>query len=202
MTAPAPAPAPAREPGRGRASAGAGRATVVDRREHVSFVAGPFARRTWREFGYLWCALLLLPFGFAYAVFTVSFTAGIAVTVLGLFVGAWLIRGGRAWGGLYRSMAAAMLATDVAAPHPVRSGGGFWARVRSGLLDGVGWRALAFLVVSLPVALAGFVVSVVFLVVPLGTFTHWYWYRFLPLQRADDGTWHRGASVASVAHAR
>ncbi|HEY0216612.1 MAG TPA: sensor histidine kinase [Cellulomonas sp.] len=165
--------------------------------EPVSFLAGPFARRTWREFGYLNLALLLAPFGFTYVIFTVAFTAGIAVTVVGLFLSGWLVLGGRAWGGLYRSMARGMLAVDVPAPEPFRGSRGFWRSLRSTLLDGAGWRALAFLLPAFPLAIIGFVLSWTFLGVALGGMTHWYWSRWLPAVEAPDGTMHRGAQLGN-----
>jgi hypothetical protein len=59
-----------------------GRAT----RPAPNLLTAPLAGRTWREQGYLALVLLLAPFAFTYVIFAVSFTAGIAVTVIGLFV--------------------------------------------------------------------------------------------------------------------
>lgn len=169
----------------------------VAHRTPVPFARAPFAGATWREYGYLWLALLLAPFGFTYAVFTVSFTGGILATVVGLVVSSALVLGGRGWGAMYRSMARSMLATDVLAPAPYVRPRGFWRTLWSGLADGTGWRALAFLVVTFPLAIVSFVVSTVFLAVGLGGATHWIWSRWLPLQQAGDGTWHRGASFGT-----
>ena len=47
---------------------------------------------------------------------------------------------------------------------------------------------------TFPLAIVSFVVSTVFLAVGLGGTTHWIWSRWLPLQQASDGSWHRGAS--------
>ncbi|WP_454043175.1 sensor histidine kinase [Cellulosimicrobium sp. Marseille-Q8652] len=169
----------------------------VDHRRPVPFLRAPFAGRTWREHGYLWLALLLAPFGFAYAVFTVSFLAGVLVTVLGIFVAGGLVLGGRGWASMYRAMARTMLDVDVAAPAPYVRPRGFWRTLWSGVGDGAGWRAVLFLVVALPLAIVSFVTSVVFLAVGLGAMTHWVWSRWLPLQQAGDGTWHRGASFGT-----
>lgn len=168
---------------------------TVDTREHVPFLLGPVAARTWREFGYLNLLLLLAPFAFAYPIFTISFTAGIAVTVVGLFVSGWLVRGGRAWGAMFRGLAAGLLRTDVPAPLPHRTRRGFWRRMGSALADGAGWRALAFGVLTLPLSIVSFVLSWVFLGLALGGMTHWFWSRWLPAQQAGDGTWHRGLSI-------
>ncbi|HEY0215846.1 MAG TPA: sensor histidine kinase [Cellulomonas sp.] len=154
----------------------------------------PLWTRTWREFGYLNLALLLAPFGFAYVVVTISFGVSVAVTVVGLFVAGYLVVGARGWGSMYRGMARGMLGVDVPAPVPFRRGRGFWRGLGSLLGDAAGWRALAFLLVAFPLAIVSFVLSWTFLAVGLAGVTHWFWYRWLPLQQTSDGTWHRGAS--------
>ncbi|WP_435736682.1 sensor domain-containing protein [Cellulosimicrobium sp. PMB13] len=169
----------------------------VDHRRQVSFLRAPFAGRTWREYGYLWLALLLAPFGLAYALFTVSFLAGMLVTVLGIFVAGGVVLGARGWGSMYRSMARTMLDVDVAAPGPYVRPRGFWRTLWSGVGDATGWRAVLYLLVTFPLALVSFVASTVLLAVGLGAMTHWLWSRWLPLQQASDGTWHRGASFGT-----
>ena len=165
--------------------------------EPVAFLTAPVARRTWREYGYLWLVLLLAPFALAYVLFTVSFTGAVAVTVVGLFLAGALVRGGRGWGGMYRGLARAHLDIDVPAPLPFVRRRGFWRRLGTGLADAAGWRALLFMLVTFPAVLAGFVLSTTFLATGLGAVTHWIWSRWLPLQQASDGTWHRGASFGS-----
>ena len=144
--APAPAlPAPA--------SAAAVAAPAVHRRVVAPFWSAPLARRTWQEFEYLLLALVLTPLGFTYATFTVSFTAGIAATVVGLFVAGWLVFGARGWGSLFRGLGSGLLAVDVPAPAPPVRRRGFW-RTLGGLLGDVpGWRALAFVSAAFPLAL-------------------------------------------------
>ncbi|MGN8245445.1 sensor histidine kinase [Cellulomonas soli] len=170
---------------------------VTDTRPPVQPLTAPFARRTWQEFGYLLLALLLTPFGFTYAVFTVSFTAGIAVTVVGLFLGGWLVVGARGWGACFRALGRGLLGVDVPAPAPHTPGRGFWRRLGALFADAPGWRALAFVTAAFPLAIAAFTVSVTFLAVALGAVTHWYWSRWLPAQQTADGTWHRGTQLGS-----
>lgn len=166
-------------------------------RESVPFLAAPVARRTWREYGYLWLVLLLAPFALTYVLFTVSFTAGVAVTVVGLFVAGALVRGGRGWGGMYRELARAYLDVDVSAPLPFVRRRGFWRRLGASLGDPAGWRALLFMFLAFPTAIAGFVVSTTFLATGLGAATHWFWSRWLPLQQGSDGEMHRGANFGT-----
>ena len=169
----------------------------VDHRERVPFVRAPFAARTWREYGYLWLAILLAPFAFTYGVFTVTFLVAMLVPVLGLVLAGWVVVGGRGWGSMYRSIARSTLGVDVAAPAPYVRRTGFWSTLWHGIGDGTGWRAVLFLLVTFPLAIVGFVASTVFLAVGLGGTTHWIWSRWLPLQQASDGSWHRGASFGA-----
>lgn len=161
------------------------------------FLLAPFDGRTWRAYGFLWLALLLAPFALAYALFTVSFMAGVAVTVVGLFVAGGVLLGARGWGSTYRRMAVRFLGVEIAEPAPRTPRKGFWRRLGAMLGDATAWRALLYMVVTFPLALAGFVVSTVFLAVALGGMTHWFWSRWLPFQQASDGTWHRGASFGT-----
>ncbi len=163
----------------------------------VPFLRAPFHRRTWSEYGYLWLALLLAPFGLAYAVATVSLGAGLAVTVVGLFVVGALVLGGRGWAATYRAMASSLLGTPVPAPAPYARPRGFWRRLGASLADAAGWRALLFLGVTFPLTLVAFVVSTTLLATGLGATTHWAWSRWLPLQQAADGTLHRGAQLGT-----
>ncbi|QJW36130.1 sensor histidine kinase [Cellulosimicrobium protaetiae] len=169
----------------------------VDHREHVGFARAPFAARTWREYGYLWLAILLAPFAFTYGLFAVVFLVAMLVPVIGLVVAGWVVVGGRGWGSMYRSLARSALGVDVAAPAPYVRRRGFWSTLWSGIGDGTGWRAVLFLLVTFPLAIVSFVVSTVFLAVGLGGMTHWFWSRWLPLQQASDGSWHRGASFGT-----
>ena len=162
---------------------------------HYRFLTGFFQRQTWREFLYHFAALLLAPFGFAYAVATISLGASLAVTVVGLVAPAALIAAARYWGTVQRSLAASLLQQHIAEPVPFRRQSGFFAFLRSGLSDSAGWRAIAHQAVSFVVSVAAFCVSISFFAAGLGATTHWFWYRYLPLQQAADGSWHQGAQL-------
>jgi signal transduction histidine kinase len=171
----------------------AGSATGPATRPGPGFLTAPLAGRTWREQGYLALVLLLAPFAFTYTIFAVSFTAGIAVTVVGLFVAGAVVLGARGWAAAYRGLARDLLDVDVAAPAPYVRPRGFWRTVGSMLGDAAGWRALLFMFVALPLSILSFAVSVTFLGTGLGGLTYWFWYRFLPPQLGSDGELHRGA---------
>ncbi|MFJ3407458.1 sensor histidine kinase [Promicromonospora sp. NPDC090134] len=162
------------------------------------FLTAPFAARTWREQGYLTLVLLLAPFALAYTLFAVSFTAGVAVTVVGLFVAGAVVTGGRGWGAMYRGLARDLLDLDVAVPAPYVRPRGFWRTIGSLIGDATGWRALLFMFVTFPLAILSFVTSITFLATGLGGLTCWFWYRYLPEQTGSDGALHRGAQFGDA----
>jgi len=173
-------------------------AAATPRRRYRSTGWGPFSTRTWRETGYLWVAVLLAPFALATPILAVALGAGLAVTVVGLFLAGTVVLLGRAWGRLYRGLGRGLLDVDVPAPVPWRRprGRGFWAHLWAYVGDGAGWRGLAFCFLSFIVSVTSFVVSVSVLAYGLGAITYGYWYQFLPWQTASDGTRHRGAQIA------
>ncbi|MEU4363700.1 sensor domain-containing protein [Promicromonospora sp. NPDC023987] len=162
------------------------------------FLTAPFASRTWREQGYLALVLLLTPFAFAYAVFAVSLTAGVAVTVVGLVAAGAAVLAARGWGAAYRGLAHELLDADIAAPAPYVRPRGFWRTVGSMLSDASAWRALLFVLIALPLSIVSFVTSSTFLGAGLGGLTYWYWYRFLPAELGTDGELHRGAAFGDA----
>ena len=158
-------------------------------------VPHPLSARTWREYGYLWVALLLAPFGLAYVLLVPSLGAGFLATVVGLFVAAGLVIGARGWGAAHRGLARAALDVHVDAPPAFVRPRGFWRSLGAMLFDGTGWRALLFLFVTFPLTIFTFVVSTVFLFVGLGGITYWLWWWSLPLQGFPGGARERGFSI-------
>src|SRR6266511_1605976 len=59
---------------------------------------------------------------------------------------------GRALGDLHRTLAARLLGEAIPPPTPVRSRGGPLGRIGAVLRDGAGWRAVAYSLVKLPLA--------------------------------------------------
>ncbi|MBO0610090.1 sensor histidine kinase [Myceligenerans salitolerans] len=165
----------------------------------VRLLNAPLSSATWRSYAYLWLMLLLAPLAFAYVLATVVFTVGAAVTVVGLFVAGALVTGGRWWGSVYRGLAGYLLGTEVASPAARPPRQGFWPRVGGALGDAVGWRALLFMITTLPVTLAGLIVSTACLVLGIGGVTYWTWFWSLPPELAMDGSWHTPPGFALVA---
>ena len=167
-------------------------------RRTPSFLAAPFAAQTWRDVGYLWLQLLLAPFAFAYVVFVPSFAAGVLVTVVGLWLVGALVVGARGWGAMYRRMASGVLGVEVAAPPSFVMPRSFWRGLGEMFGDVDGWRALLFMLVTLPLSILSVVVSTVFWAIGVGGITYAAWRPFLPAQQAPDGTWHRGAQFGGT----
>ncbi|QAY68878.1 sensor histidine kinase [Xylanimonas protaetiae] len=161
----------------------------------MNTVPHALSARTWREYGYLWVALLLAPFGLAYALLVPSLGAGLLVTVVGLFLVGGLVLGGRGWGSAHRGLARSALGVDVDAPPAFVRPRGFWRSLAAMLFDGTGWRALLFLFVTFPLTIFSFVVSTTFLAVGLGGITYWTWWWSLPLQGFPGGARERGFSI-------
>lgn len=153
--------------------------------------------QTWRELAHHLFALLLAPFGLAYAVATIAVGAGTAVTVVGLLLTATLVLGARGWGALHRELARELLAEPVEAPPAPRQRSGAVGYAVSGLSDAPGWRALAHMVLSFVVSLTGSVLAIVLFVAGWGCVAYPVWRRYLPEQTGSDGEQHRGASFGT-----
>jgi signal transduction histidine kinase len=144
--------------------------------------------KTWRAFGYHWISVLLAPLALTYAITAVSLGAGLLVTWAGLVIPAAMIIGARGWGMLNRGLVRNLLGTDLPAPLAFSPRPGFVGFLRSGLTDAAGWRALAHMVLSFITSMTFAVLSIVWLITALGGLTHWFWYRYAPLQWDSDGT--------------
>ncbi|WP_051154976.1 sensor histidine kinase [Ruania albidiflava] len=164
------------------------------RRGPQPFLTAAFGSRAWRDVGTFLLMLLTAPFGFAYAVVCLVLTNALAPTIVGLYLPGWLVVGARSWGRLFRGFGR-LLGVEVREPAPRQRSTGFWRGLARTIGDGTGWRAVLFLFLALPLSILSTVVVLVFLVVALGCLTYGIWYRFLPLQQAADGSWHRGSML-------
>jgi hypothetical protein len=134
----------------------------------VEFLAVPFRPRTYGSLLYIWLAF---PLGLAYFIgLVVGFAAGVPLTLvwIGLFVLfatlalAWLAE------GMERQLAIRLLGAAV----PARLAGVADPSKRFARLRAVGgssalWKGIVFLFLKFPLGLAGWVLSLVALVVPL-----------------------------------
>ena len=156
-----------------------------------------FAPITWRAFAYHVLMLCAAIVGFTYSVVTVSLGLSLAILVVGLPLTGILLLGARVVGTTVRTMTNGLLGTRIKPPLPFDRGRGFGGFVKAGLSDTAGWRAIAFLFISLVTSIFTFTVSITFFAAGLGAVTYFYWYGYLPLQEASDGSLHRGAQFMS-----
>jgi signal transduction histidine kinase len=120
----------------------------------------PFTCDAWRELLYALVGFPLALLGFVFTVASLVASAYLLVTLVGLPLLAVSSLGARRLGALNRSVARWLLDEDVPPPAPFRPRPGIVGWIRSGLADGPGWRARAYLVLKMPVAAASFVVAV------------------------------------------
>ncbi len=122
-------------------------------------VRTPFTRRAWAEMAYCLAGVPLGVIGFFVSVVLLAVGAGLTVTLAGTILGLLLIvmtlAGVRGLGALHRRLAGWLLDERVAAPPPLRRGRGLPGRLGARLRDSTAWRALAYVLLKLPVAVVG-----------------------------------------------
>ncbi|MEV4538989.1 sensor domain-containing protein [Asanoa sp. NPDC049518] len=110
-------------------------------------------RRTSRELAYVLVTAPVTALGFAWVLIGAVVAAVLSVTALGVPVLAAMVPATRAFARARRALAARLIGEVVVAPPPFRADPGVFLRLRAGLRDGPGWRAVAFHVVALPLSL-------------------------------------------------
>lgn len=113
----------------------------------AAILRAPFARRTWREGGYLLVSSMLGFLGATYLFLGAVFGLSLVIVLIGIPLIAAVIVGARSWGVAYRVLSETMLSTPVTAPPPFRARG-ISGSIAAGLTDRVGWRAVLFLVIQ------------------------------------------------------
>ncbi|HEY7009766.1 MAG TPA: sensor domain-containing protein [Jatrophihabitantaceae bacterium] len=151
-------------------------------------------RRTWGELLY---ALLGLPLGIAGFVFTVvtlSVSAGLLITFIGIPLLAATGLASRYGGSGIRVLGNRLVGDDVPAPAAFRANPGVFGWLGSCLSDGTAWRARLYLLLKLPLGILTFVTATVVWGYGLGALTYAIWRPFLPCNTAPDGTCHHGTN--------
>jgi signal transduction histidine kinase len=126
----------------------------------ASLLAGPFQRRTWAELAWVAATVPVTTAGFAVLVPLLLAGAGLAVIAVGVPLAAAVVLAGRRLARLHLRLASALLGENLPPPPPARSCRGPLGWVRSALGDPAGWRAVAYLVLRTPLAVAGAWVAV------------------------------------------
>ncbi|MGW7464802.1 sensor histidine kinase [Streptomyces xantholiticus] len=129
-----------------------------------------FDRHTWKEIAHLLGNLPVALLGFVYGTVTITTSAGLAVTVVGLPLLALALMGARLLGRAERARARALLGVRIDEPSPLPGRGsddGLIVTVWSRLKDPVAWRTVLYSVIRLPWGV------VTFTVMTVGLFVLW-----------------------------
>jgi len=157
-----------------------------------------FERRTWAELLYALVGLFQGIFGFVFTVTSLSVSAGLAITFVGLPLMALTGLASRHLGFGMRAGGNLLLGDDIPPPPPFVGRPGLLGWIRACLTDGASWRARLYLVLKLPLGILSFVVGVTFYAYGLGGGAYPLWRPLLPCQGKDfDGICHRGVQVNS-----
>ena len=119
-------------------------------------LTAPFTRRAWAEAAYCLLSFPVALVGFVLVLVLlangVALTASLFGALLGLALVVLALGLSRALAALHRALAAGLLGERVPAPAQPRPSGRFFARLNARLRDEAGWRAAAYQLVKLPVA--------------------------------------------------
>ncbi len=147
----------------------------------------PFSRAAW---GAAWgqCEytaigwLLAIP-GFIFIAVAVTVGFGMSLSFAGMLIGLPLLAvsllGARQLGAVHRRLAGRLLEERVEPPPPLRPQPGALGWVRARLTDPVGWRACAYLLLKLPLALLTVIIAVQVLVYGLAYLTFPIWWEIV-----------------------
>ncbi|MGC0415716.1 sensor histidine kinase [Embleya sp. AB8] len=127
-----------------------------------TFLKAPFTRRTWAEAGYAVLALPLAVLGFGLTFVFGAAGVVLTITLIGLPLLGLLVMGARAYGGLHRGLARALLGVEVAPLTPFRPKRGPLGLLGSALGNAEGWRAIAYNLIKFPLGVATFVITGMF----------------------------------------
>jgi signal transduction histidine kinase len=166
----------------------------------MSSFPGPVAvfarRRTWGELGY---AVLGLPQGvafFAFTMVTLSLSAGLAVTFIGLPLLAVTGLMSRWLGSAARRVGNGLLGESLPGAPRLQVRPGLLGWIGSCLTDRWSWQARLYLILKLPMGILSFTVAFACYLYGLGALTYVIWWRSLPCN-TSDGVCHRGVGIAN-----
>ena len=119
----------------------------------------PFTRRTWSEFLFLVLGGVLALLGFVFVGLTLAAGVVFAITFFGFAIIGLSVRGARGIGGFYRELARGLLDERIEDPEPFASRPGFLGWLQSALRDRTGWRAMAYVVIKVPLVIVAFLTA-------------------------------------------
>jgi len=119
----------------------------------------PFTRRTWSELWFFGVGAVVAALGFAFVGLTMVAGVALAVTFFGLALIGLSLRGARRIGRMQRWLARRLIGEAIEEPDPFAGRAGFLGWLQSTLRDRTAWRAVAYVVVKVPLTLAGILVA-------------------------------------------
>ncbi|HEY0803430.1 MAG TPA: sensor domain-containing protein, partial [Pseudonocardiaceae bacterium] len=121
----------------------------------------PVSRRARAELGYFLLNIPVTVLGLVYVVVSFVLGASLAITAIGVPLIGFTVHGARRLGSLRRRMARRFLGEQMAPPAPPDLLPGVLGRMSSRLRDRAGWRAVGYLLVSVPLTFVGLYVVLV-----------------------------------------
>ncbi|MFZ0668085.1 MAG: sensor domain-containing protein [Acidimicrobiales bacterium] len=115
----------------------------------------PFTKRPWSELFYFGISSIFAAVGAAFIFGTMGLGVVLAVTFVGVILIGCCIRGARGIGSIHRNLARALLDERIEEPAAFAARPGLFGWIQSSLRDRVGWRAVAYSVVKLPIIIIG-----------------------------------------------
>jgi signal transduction histidine kinase len=140
-------------------------------------------RAAWRQCEYTVIGPLLVLPGFLLVVVGGAVGFGLSLSFAGIWVGLPLLMmvllGARQFGELHRRLAVRLLGVQIEPPPALRRQPGIIGRVQARLTDPVGWRACAYLLLKLPLALLTLILAGYLLCFGLPYLTFPIWWEIL-----------------------
>ena len=145
----------------------------------LGLLRAPFTADTRWQVGYAVLGLLLAIPGFVFIAVTVAVGFGMSLSFAGMLLGLPLLvlalLGARRLGAVHRYLAGHLVGLHIPPPPPLRPQPGPLGRARAVLTDPVGWRAAAYLLLKLPLAVLGLIItSYLLFAIPFLTFPIWW----------------------------
>jgi len=115
----------------------------------------PFSKRARGELAFFVVSSLLGAVGFAFVCLTMGAGIGLSITFVGLVIVAASVRGARGLGRFHRALARSFIDENIEEPVPFSARPGFFGWLQSALRDRIGWRAVAYSAIKVPLTVFG-----------------------------------------------
>ena len=115
----------------------------------------PFTRRTWGELFWFVLSAPLAILGIAFVALSIAGGIALLITFVGVIIIAAGVRGARGLGAFHRGLARSFLDEQIEEPDPFAPRPGLLGWLQSALRDRAGWRATAYSVIKIPIAVFG-----------------------------------------------